>query len=466
MSVSPAPRRHNRAKRVGLRTLRQVPKVVGHTPAGDTIFEVRSVRLLLADDAPHFSRIVACSNCGRDVAGPAVLNPGDLDLPTHGLVCRDCVSTASAPALEEQRRRRPFGEAAEPDGVPANRLGTEARAVPPPGDDARLAALEQRMARLADVVDGQHSHLLATLDERAAEARAELTTVSDGTRRLARAQGELGQALQGLARRMDDAAPADARRLEAIERRVDEAVERLTGAVDARAPETDSRLEARLERIEAALEDEAGRARTDLAAVSARGALLERTQNDMGVRLARLTERLAEDAEATDGRLQLLVDRMQALDDTLGEGLGAGPDPALADRTAEATARLAVDLHQRLDHLAEGVARSAVSGRERMEVVEREVREVVDRLALVVESQRADSSRRVEVVEEQAATVGPDGHEPGGVLAALDRAVGELQSEIAAVSMAHKELADGQAEIERRVELLTRLQRAARAEPG
>src|SRR5438270_6149313 len=89
------PPRHGRARWVGLRTLRQAPKPAGQTDAGDPIFEVRSARLVLREDATHFNRLVACSNCGREVMGSAVLGPGDLDHAPQAVVCKDCVRQAT-----------------------------------------------------------------------------------------------------------------------------------------------------------------------------------------------------------------------------------------------------------------------------------------------------------------------------------------------------------------------------------
>ncbi|MDQ3643267.1 MAG: hypothetical protein M3450_17830, partial [Actinomycetota bacterium] len=84
---------HNRASWVALRTLRQVPKVVGQTTTGEPVFEIRSVRLVLPDDAAHFSRLLACTQCGRDIPGPRVLTPGDLDQPPNTVLCPNCVNS-------------------------------------------------------------------------------------------------------------------------------------------------------------------------------------------------------------------------------------------------------------------------------------------------------------------------------------------------------------------------------------
>ncbi len=78
-----------------MRTLRQIPKVVGQTDAGETIYEARSARLVLRGDAAHFNRLVRCSKCGREVPGRAVLSAADLDQPAQAVVCNDCVEAAT-----------------------------------------------------------------------------------------------------------------------------------------------------------------------------------------------------------------------------------------------------------------------------------------------------------------------------------------------------------------------------------
>ena len=91
-----------------MRTLRQIPKVVGQTDAGETIYEARSARLVLRTDAAHFNRLVRCSKCGREVPGRAVLSSADLERPPQAVVCSDCVEAAT-----EMSPRRP-GPPAEP----------------------------------------------------------------------------------------------------------------------------------------------------------------------------------------------------------------------------------------------------------------------------------------------------------------------------------------------------------------
>ena len=156
-SSTPAPRRHNRANWVALRTLRQLPKVVGETSAGEPIVEVRSVRLVLREGAAHFSRMATCSKCGREVPGAAILSPSDLDHPPHPVICRHCVRTASAPVLRPERR--PVKVVPEPRPEPQ----TESPSGAAP-EDSRLAALDARLSELAELHWTQRAEPESTLE--------------------------------------------------------------------------------------------------------------------------------------------------------------------------------------------------------------------------------------------------------------------------------------------------------------
>lgn len=192
-----------RANWVALRTLRQRPTVVGRTEQGDTIYEIRSVHLLLANGAAHFSQLVHCSKCGRAVPGRAVLAPSDLDRTPNPMFCSRCSArtTATPPAVVSPAAGVP--EVAEP-AEPAEE---------PPAENGRLAVLEGQlvtvMAQLRAMAAAQRGR--DDVSEAVAEARAEL-------RRLAAAQDEINQKVVELAE--NDAgvlarADADRRRLHA-----------------------------------------------------------------------------------------------------------------------------------------------------------------------------------------------------------------------------------------------------------
>ena len=176
-----------RATWVGLRTLRQRPKMVGETRNGDPVFEVRSVRLVLREDAGHFSRLAECSKCGREVPGAPVMSPADLDRPPHSVICKDCVraSVAASPLQPERRPvtpKAPKAPATEPENRPSESIE--------PADDARFAAMElqlqEAMSRLAELADVQRdesteSRLEEALRKGLADIRAQVLEASEGS---------------------------------------------------------------------------------------------------------------------------------------------------------------------------------------------------------------------------------------------------------------------------------------------
>jgi hypothetical protein len=376
---APAPRRQNRANWIALRTLRQSPKFVGQTAAGDPVFEVRSVRLVLRDDAAHFTRIVACSNCARDVPGPAVLGPADLEDPVLDLICEDCVNRSALPVFETedappQRTDTPAGVALPGNGNVADHADLVA------ADDAEVEELERRLSVLAELLRAERAEWEASLDERAGVMRSDLTTLAKGVQQLAGGHKQLRAVVAGVVDRMDRAADWGIR-LEV--------------------------LEAGVAQLHAALQQQGRSAGSDVSRTTA------------------------------------------------GSEESPTPGPAIDDQ--------------------------------RLQILERQVEEVVSGLARTVESQRAEleaslgqglkdgltkiraatarSARRMKALEEQAAEHKAEMSELAGVQAALDAGLGDLRSAMAAVRASNKEVADRQAEVEGRLEALAVTQRPVTAGP-
>ena len=245
--------RQRRAAWVGLRTLRQRPKLVGHTADGEAVFDVRSVRLVLPANAAHFSRLVHCARCGRDVPGPPVLAPSDLERPSHPVICETCVRSSALPvsrpgdARPVERGRpapvKPHVEqhTSEPAAAPVeagNRNGDRLAAL-----EARLEALATRLTEL-DALQREDSDDLrrkddvsqAWMHEALQQARAEVgaevtaawqTTAAEvaalatSHRALARAQGDLDQRLVELGARIAGL-PSATELMAATERRIEE----------------------------------------------------------------------------------------------------------------------------------------------------------------------------------------------------------------------------------------------------
>lgn len=201
-SSSLPPRRQNRANWVALRTLRQVPKLVGKTDGGDPLFEVRNVRMVLRGEANHFSRLVTCTNCGREVPGLPILSPDDLTHAPGPFVCTDCVEAlrtqgapppSPAPPAEDAELRRLAGRIDELEG----RLGEDAGALD--ALEQRLAAaasaahaeavtlrlaVDERLDALDDTSEAQRQDLQAALRDAMADVRAVATVPADITDRL------------------------------------------------------------------------------------------------------------------------------------------------------------------------------------------------------------------------------------------------------------------------------------------
>ncbi len=184
-------RRNTRAGWVGIRTLRHVPRAVGETDAGDPVFEVRGVRLVLHGDAAHFSRLVPCSNCGRDVVGAAVLSSADLDHVPLTVICNECVRKVTGPQL---------GSGPRPGVDPAGRPAVELEAPRPPGQLGRGG----RPVLLGALADAPGPASSEALEGRVRDAEAEVARLASESARLAQAHAEgqraLREALDGLDR--------------------------------------------------------------------------------------------------------------------------------------------------------------------------------------------------------------------------------------------------------------------------
>lgn len=269
---------------MALRTLRQRPKVVDHTPDGQPVYEVRSVRLVLPADATHFKQLVTCSRCGKEVAGAPVLEPGDLERPPQPVICRECVEAAGMSVVPSTERRYVPPKPVE-DVAPAAESGED--------DEALRAELHAAVAQgLADVraqlaastdatgkrVGALEGRLAAALDEQRAERRAQsvaLTGVLEGQRsdledgltarvslelaavraavtELVRSQGVIEGRLNALAQhasameaRVDTlsaSADAVAGAQRAPEQRVEASLDSVTALVEAHRRELDARL--------------------------------------------------------------------------------------------------------------------------------------------------------------------------------------------------------------------------------
>ena len=278
--VDQASLRQRRANWVGLRTLRQRPRLAATLADGEPVYEVRSVRLLLRGQSPTFNRLVACERCGRDQAGQPVLSVADLDLPLRPMICADCVQRAGVSSVWEPKATR---TPAAP--VPAQ---SERNPVAPGGanplvalPDSRYEALSERLeelSRLAErrqVADEERARqqsvppaTTAALTQALADARADFTSVSEQhAARVAALEVNLRETVGGLTRLVEAQrvdltvivrevvqASSEIQRMVAVSDRLAEAQMRLEQGVTATLEQAGASNVEELSRLQAALE--------------------------------------------------------------------------------------------------------------------------------------------------------------------------------------------------------------------
>ena len=414
-----SPRRHNRANWIALRTLHQRPKVVGETPAGEPIFEVRAVRLVLPADSHHFSRLVACSKCGREVPGPAVLTPADFNHAPHQVICKDCVRAATAPMFDTAKALTVARGPRVSDPPAPNGLGNGHAVDRRPADDGRLTALEERI-----------NELKAALDRQTQQMQAQLAAVDANVRQLARAK---------------EAADSAIERDAALERRVQNAHDQLSALTSSlqQLAGGQERLDARHDELRAALADVSSEREHDVGAVEE-------------------TRRRADDAAERLKRLQAALDAAM---------VRSWSDSTTVEQAREDVTRIEVQLNERLDRRSERAARRAASDALRLQTLEAQVQAAVDALTATVDEQRlrvepllregldglrtalaatvTRSARQFEELQEQAGRQNDELSALGDVQAALDGGLGELRSEIANLREVTRGLAARVADVER-----------------
>ena len=437
-----------RATWVGLKTLRQRPKMVGRTRSGEPVFEVRSVRLVLRADAGHFSRLAECSKCGREVPGPPVLGPADLDRPAHSVICKDCVraSVAASPLQPERRQVRPETAntpAAEPESEPSKPVE--------PADDVRLAAMEaelqsamSRLAELADVQDEElaESRLQEALRKGLADIRAEVLEASEGS--TARADLEaLAQVVQ-----------AQQRQLVSLSAELDETradVQRLAGVQ--RDETAESRLQEGLADIRAEVlrSSESGPAWEDVEALAqlvqgqqgqvvSLSAVLDETraevkrlaESDLESRTAPAGAGIAGLEERLRGDVATLVQLVETLRGDIEGPLGTSAQNGMAMvvRAIQELAQGRDEVKARLDALASAIE----EGGGRVQELELRIEKSIDGLSAALDDYRrelrlsATTNGRLDRAGEPAASGTPT---PGELLDGLERQLQEAESRLA-----------------------------------
>lgn len=405
--------------------------MVGETGTGEPVFEIRSVRLVLAGNGTHFTRVAACARCGRDLPGAAVLSPADLDLTPRPVICKDCVSTAGSLVFETDGRR-PLAPA-----PPLPDASVEAPVTAEPAastiENARLAALEQALADLSE----RFSSLITTgngvVDEldssRTAEEVVRLILAGDELRR---ASHEVRERLGHVAERLTEESEWGRARVQDLQERmegVNVAVEagsslaqshtsglaqmrddltrveagleeRLQGLVEDAATQRSvlrSTLEGRIDQVREALEQEAARTGADAAQASEE---LARAEGELRLGLEGMTGRLDQlqaglDAglarvESESARVARVKDDLDRVEARLAERLEGLVDGVLAQRSdLESTMQARIDeLQAALEHEAARTGAAAVQATEELARAQSELR-----LGLETMSERLEHMR-------------------------------------------------------------------------
>jgi septal ring factor EnvC (AmiA/AmiB activator) len=385
-----------RAGWVGLRTLRQRPKVVDHTAAGDPVYEVRSVRLLLRPDASHFNRLVQCAKCGRDVPGPPVLDAASLEHPVNAVICKSCVQ-ASAIATARQPDSIVANAGPAPQAVPRPEVTRSVPAVADGGGDGRLSTLETQLRavvrQVRELAEGDRS---GSVDDGQAEERVQ-AQVHEAVR------AELAGLRAELAAVRDAEAPQVAALADQIRRDFGAMAEALQG-------------QRRDLSTLVAMVDEA---RTEVARLGRSNAELAASQAALDQHVAELSEQVAA-APVTEERVPADLSPLVRAVEELSQARGQ------IDDRVDVLVREAAEQRARMEALLAAVD----GGARHLQEVEQRMRDDVDRLTGLLEGQRRGLQSVLSSASDSTmASVGdPDGDD---LLDVLERQLLEAERRLA-----------------------------------
>lgn len=426
-----------RANWVGLRTLRQRPRVVDQTESGEPVFEVRSVRLLLRPDADHFNRLAQCSKCGRNVPGPPVLAPGDLDRPANSVICKECVrgATGSSSGLVP----RPAARVQSVPRVDKVETPETAPSTQEVADDGRLSRLESQLheasTRLEELGDVQRAE---SLERRRADEAAQASIQNALAGQLAELRAELAASATSVAGRVgaleDNLRRSVAGVAEALSQQREQVgamsgaiaqtrAELVTigngGPVDPRwAEEAERRIaEALRAELQAAISDRVAKATVDAASIQ---------------------EQVRSNAMAITHMVEVQrTDLQGALDDRLSLEL-ASVNQSLADLAkaqAEIEARLdaLADRAQQVEGQVSAVAASVRADTTRLHTLEQKIDESIRRLTELAEARRREVRTAQPSAARKAQAASADVAAGGDLLDSLERQLQEAETRLAEV---------------------------------
>lgn len=308
------------------------------------------------------------------------------------------------------------------------------------------ARLNERLEGLAAGVVSQRAELQAVLQE---EMRQRLDQLEQG---LAHAAGTGGPSLH------------------ALEQRIEETVERLTERAEVQA-ELRVALEGRVDELSAALRGGTISVGGDPIRIPSEDEAQRREQESLLRRFDEVVERVEQLQASVE------ADRARAESDSV----------ALAQAAID-LARVEEQLNQRFDRLAEKVARADDTQAEHRRSLEEQVKDGLSRMTAALESHRQElqtglreglavvqaaapsggsvDDSRVQALEDRLEKNDYEVSELGELHAALDVGLGALRTEIGEVRSAVQKVTGEQADIQDRLDSLTRAPQAAAPAPG
>ncbi len=439
---------------MALRTLRQRPTVVGRTDDGATVYEIRSVRLVLTPGSSHFRRLVPCAKCDREVPGSSIQSVFDLDRPANSVFCDRCSKSSHSPGPEIGRIREDGPAPAAPPvvmkgAVEARRLGPAESQVaevrsPAPAPAEKAGELQRFSEQVADLMRRQNAEL-AKVSASVAQVRAEMRELGESNLALARGQRDLDQRIIEL--ESHPAAEIETTSARALA----EVRESLAAIVDATAQSLHAALADGLDQLRSEIAslqrrvDEAA-ARSEMEEIAEANRQLAQVQGDLDEKLRQLAARPGPDPEAAELRaalaegLDLLRAEIAGIEARIGD-----ESAALIARLETQRAELTQALHDVVQETLMAVAeplRDLTSAREdferRLESLQRMAREGEQQREALAASADAGASRHhaleqrinataqqvARLIELQTQTVpAPPGGPPvpGGIMESLER---------------------------------------------
>jgi hypothetical protein len=428
MAESPndASSRQRRANWVGLRTLRQRPKAVGETADGETVYEVRSVRLMLDGSGAHFVRVATCSRCGQELAGNPVLTPLDLDRPVRPVICTDCIRQAGVSTVWDAEGVEPVPLRPPAAEEPAPAVEEEpAPPAPPPADwvvddkqVARVDAMERHLRAVTDRINELGRVARAQQSEAKARAEQEEAAAAALREEVAALRAALDDARRQQAEREEAAAAALRQELASVRAALDEVRAQSAGQEPGAGGQAD------VARLLQQLETQSAELARLAAAVADSRTIVEAS--------AGATRELARSHDALDRRLTEAVTRFSA---PPADPPAVDVDAAVASRVAEAEGRLSHqvaaqwgDLETAIESsVGASVAGVARANEERVEALARQLAQVSSRLDTLVE--------RLGSMENRPAAERTAPEPAGDFMDALDRQLDAAARRLAARSV-------------------------------